>query len=241
MIASCFVALVRRGFSQRRKQLAKLLKAHLPDWPQAAEQIGAGARARAEELSLEQWIALTNLIRPVVPPVKGTEPEEPFAVVDEMDRVIGAAPRSEVHGNNLRHRAVHIFIFNRGWRSAFAEAFALEGSAPERLGFERGGPRGRRRRIRCHRRPRIARGTRDCDAAAARCEADGVGGNRSGIHLALSRGTRRAILPGGGGDRWGAVFPARCDRAMDRAAAGRFCTRLSGVLARQSRARRRRP
>jgi 16S rRNA (adenine1518-N6/adenine1519-N6)-dimethyltransferase len=33
--------------------------------------------------------------------------------VDEMDRVIGAAPRSEVHGNNLRHRAVHIFIFNR--------------------------------------------------------------------------------------------------------------------------------
>ena len=107
------MALVRRGFSQRRKQLAKLLKEHLPDWPQAAEQIGAGARARAEELSLEQWIALTNLIRPVVPPVKGTEPAEPFAVVDEMDRVIGAAPRSEVHGNNLRHRAVHIFIFNR--------------------------------------------------------------------------------------------------------------------------------
>jgi 16S rRNA (adenine1518-N6/adenine1519-N6)-dimethyltransferase len=34
-------------------------------------------------------------------------------VVDEMDRVIGAAPRREVHGNNLRHRAVHIFIFNR--------------------------------------------------------------------------------------------------------------------------------
>ena len=27
--------------------------------------------------------------------------------------VIGAAPRAEVHGNNLRHRAVHLFIFNR--------------------------------------------------------------------------------------------------------------------------------
>ncbi len=33
--------------------------------------------------------------------------------MDETDRVIGAASRSEVHGNNLRHRAVHIFIFNR--------------------------------------------------------------------------------------------------------------------------------
>jgi 16S rRNA (adenine1518-N6/adenine1519-N6)-dimethyltransferase len=30
-----------------------------------------------------------------------------------MDRPTGAAPRSEVHGNNLLHRAVHIFIFNR--------------------------------------------------------------------------------------------------------------------------------
>jgi 16S rRNA (adenine1518-N6/adenine1519-N6)-dimethyltransferase len=34
-------------------------------------------------------------------------------VVNESDTVIGTAPRAEVHGNNLRHRAVHIFIFNR--------------------------------------------------------------------------------------------------------------------------------
>ncbi len=108
-----FMALVRRGFAQRRKQLAKLLKEQLPDWPHAAQQIGAPTRARAEELSLEQWIALTNFIRPAVPPIKGTDPEEQFAVVDEMDRVTGAAARSEVHGNNLRHRAVHVFIFNR--------------------------------------------------------------------------------------------------------------------------------
>lgn len=31
-------------------------------------------------------------------------------VVDEQDRVIGAAPRSEVHARKLRHRAVHIVI-----------------------------------------------------------------------------------------------------------------------------------
>ena len=108
-----FMTLVRRGFSQRRKQLAKLLKEHLADWPRAAAAIGASLQARAEELSLAQWIALTNFIRPVVPQMTGTEPEEQFAVVDKMDRVTGAAARSEVHGNNLLHRAVHIFIFNR--------------------------------------------------------------------------------------------------------------------------------
>jgi 16S rRNA (adenine1518-N6/adenine1519-N6)-dimethyltransferase len=34
--------------------------------------------------------------------------------VDENDHVIGAETRAKVHGNNLRHRAVHLFIFNRG-------------------------------------------------------------------------------------------------------------------------------
>jgi len=38
--------------------------------------------------------------------------EEWFDVVDEQDRVIGQAPRSEVHSRNLLHRAVHIFVFN---------------------------------------------------------------------------------------------------------------------------------
>jgi 16S rRNA (adenine1518-N6/adenine1519-N6)-dimethyltransferase len=39
-------------------------------------------------------------------------PEEIFDVVDENDRVIGQAPRSAVHAQKLRHRAVHIFVFN---------------------------------------------------------------------------------------------------------------------------------
>jgi isopentenyl-diphosphate delta-isomerase type 1 len=38
--------------------------------------------------------------------------EEIFDVVDEHDEVIGAAPRSEVHARGLRHRAVHILVFN---------------------------------------------------------------------------------------------------------------------------------
>jgi len=107
------VSLVRRGFSQRRKQLGKLLKTQVVDWPGAASQIGVPLAARAEELSLEQWIALSNFIQPATLRAMGSDPADQFVVVDEMDRVIGAAPRSEVHGNNLRHRAVHIFIFNR--------------------------------------------------------------------------------------------------------------------------------
>ena len=107
-----FLALVRRGFSQRRKQVGKLLREYVADWPQAASEIGATAQARAEELSLEQWIALANLVRPPGAENAGTDLDEEFAVVDENDRVIGTAPRREVHGNNLRHRAVHIFLFN---------------------------------------------------------------------------------------------------------------------------------
>ena len=107
-----FLALVRRGFSQRRKQVGKLLRDYVADWPRAATGIGATVQARAEELSLEQWIALANLVQPPDAENAGTDLDEEFAVVDENDRVIGAAPRREVHGNNLRHRAVHIFLFN---------------------------------------------------------------------------------------------------------------------------------
>ncbi len=108
-----FATLVRQGFSQRRKQVGKLLRQHLPDWPAAAGKVGASAQARAEEISLPQWIALANLVRPPPAPSSGTDPTEIFSVVDENDTVTGSAPRAQVHGDNLRHRAVHLFIFNR--------------------------------------------------------------------------------------------------------------------------------
>jgi len=107
-----FVRLVRRGFSQRRKQLRNLLSEELPDWEEAASGVGFEPRARAEELTLEQWVALSNLAR-----LRGASEEvsatsERFSVVDEQDQVIGDAARTEVHGNNLRHRAVHVLVFN---------------------------------------------------------------------------------------------------------------------------------
>jgi len=107
-----FFRIVRRGFSQRRKQLRSLLREEVPDWEAASAAIGFEARARAEELSLEQWIALANATASGAPPAEISVASERFPIVDEEDRLLGDAPRSEVHGNNLRHRAVHLFIFN---------------------------------------------------------------------------------------------------------------------------------
>lgn len=39
--------------------------------------------------------------------------EEIFDVVNERDEVIGQRPRSEVHRLHLRHRAVHVLVFNQ--------------------------------------------------------------------------------------------------------------------------------
>jgi 16S rRNA (adenine1518-N6/adenine1519-N6)-dimethyltransferase len=105
--------LIRIGFSQRRKQLRKLLREYARDWDGIAGSLKIDPNARAEELSLLQWIALANCIAP--PPCEGADlkSNEQFPVVNEDDEVQAYASRSEVHGNNLRHRAVHILIFNK--------------------------------------------------------------------------------------------------------------------------------
>jgi isopentenyl-diphosphate delta-isomerase len=41
-------------------------------------------------------------------------PNEIFDVVNERDEVIGQRTRGEVHRLGLRHRAVHVLVFNRG-------------------------------------------------------------------------------------------------------------------------------
>ena len=38
--------------------------------------------------------------------------EEIFDIVNERDEVVGQAPRREVHRTGLRHRAVHVLVFN---------------------------------------------------------------------------------------------------------------------------------
>ena len=105
--------LIRIGFSQRRKQLRKLLREYTADWNALATCLGIDPNARAEELSLLQWITLANCVAPPPSPEACSTPDERFPVVDENDRISGYASRAEVHGNNLRHRAVHILIFNQ--------------------------------------------------------------------------------------------------------------------------------
>ena len=109
---------MKQGFSQRRKLLRKNLVDHVRDWPALVNHLGVLETARAEELSLEQWIALTNFVTGNVaaqPDAKGAQDVhgEIFDVVDENDRVISQASRHEVHRRKLRHRAVHVFVFNR--------------------------------------------------------------------------------------------------------------------------------
>jgi len=42
--------------------------------------------------------------------------DEIYDLVDMDDRVIGKAPRKEIHQKNLIHRSVHVFVFNpEGW------------------------------------------------------------------------------------------------------------------------------
>jgi 16S rRNA (adenine1518-N6/adenine1519-N6)-dimethyltransferase len=109
-----FIELVKRGFSQRRKQLHKLLQ--LDRWSEFAATLGIPETARAEELGLAQWVALTNLAAGSAASHAAQAQDihgEIFDVVDERNHVIGQQPRGVVHKERLRHRAVHIFVFNR--------------------------------------------------------------------------------------------------------------------------------
>jgi 16S rRNA (adenine1518-N6/adenine1519-N6)-dimethyltransferase len=105
--------LIRAGFSQRRKQLRKLLREYIDDWDIVTRRLKIAANARAEELSLLKWIALANSSAPPPRPDTRLMKNERFAVVDKKDRILRYANRSEVHGNNLRHRAIHILIFSQ--------------------------------------------------------------------------------------------------------------------------------
>lgn len=106
-----FDELIRRGFSQRRKQMGK----HMPDepaWPEVAERLGISPAARAEELNIDQWVELARAYDPHPLKEVPQRGEELFDVVDENDEVVGQATRAEVHARGLLHRAVHVFAIN---------------------------------------------------------------------------------------------------------------------------------
>ena len=104
---------VRQGFSQRRKQLRKMLGVDMVEWSTLAKLIGVSVQCRAEELSIDQWVRLVQTMNPPAEAHAQQPTEEIFDVVNEQDEMISQATRAEVHAKNLRHRAVHIFVFNQ--------------------------------------------------------------------------------------------------------------------------------
>lgn len=57
---------------------------------------------------------------------------ELFDVCDEHDRVIGQAPRGEVHARGLLHRAVHIWVFNSRGELLLHQRSAAKDESPLR-------------------------------------------------------------------------------------------------------------
>ena len=103
---AAFTRLVKRGFSQRRKMMLKLLK---QDWPEEVlrrgfAQAGLTPQTRAEETTLEQFA----LPGPDCLPMN----EEIFDIVNGRDEVIGRLPRAQAHREGRKHRAVHVLVFN---------------------------------------------------------------------------------------------------------------------------------
>lgn len=58
--------------------------------------------------------------------------EETFDIVDRDDRVVGSAPRSEIHARGLLHRAVHLWIFHDDGRLLLQKRSLLKDREPGR-------------------------------------------------------------------------------------------------------------
>lgn len=56
--------------------------------------------------------------------------EEWFDVVDEKDVVVSRATRREVHAHGLRHRAVHVLVFNRAGELFLQKRSSSKDTAP---------------------------------------------------------------------------------------------------------------
>ncbi len=104
--------LMRRCFSQRRKQMHKQLPAS-PSWADISSKLDIIPTARPEELSLVKWAALTAAYdcNPLANIAQNVD--EMFDVVDDQNIVLRQASRKEVHEQKLMHRAVHVIVFNK--------------------------------------------------------------------------------------------------------------------------------
>jgi 16S rRNA (adenine1518-N6/adenine1519-N6)-dimethyltransferase len=125
-----FGRLVRTGFSQRRKQLKNVLSTLPVPWADLCTALGLPETARAEELGVAQWVELTRRCDPHPLSDHPQSDDELFDVVDEANRIVGQAPRAEVHARGLRHRAVHIFAFTPQGELILQKRSHLKDSCP---------------------------------------------------------------------------------------------------------------
>ena len=101
------------GFKERRKQMKKRMPLRGLKWEELCSKVDISIQSRAEELSIQQWIEVARLLdenplRNI--PQRDTEI---FDVVDNNDNIINQADRGTIHKEDLLHRAVHVFVFNR--------------------------------------------------------------------------------------------------------------------------------
>lgn len=126
-----FDDLVQRGFSQRRKQLRALLRPDADLWQEWCARHNLPSTARAENLSIAEWVDLARTLDPAAAVPAQHEGEE-FDVVDEDDWVVGRAPRTTVHDRQMLHRAVHILVFNRSGELLLQKRSAWKDRAPSK-------------------------------------------------------------------------------------------------------------
>jgi len=131
--------LVARGFSQRRKQLRKNIGLEGEVWSSICEKIGAPETVRAEQLSVEQWITLSDLVDDHPGKSGAQSATELFDVVDRENVVTGQAERGEVHAKSLLHRAVHMFVFNKSGELYLSRRSHLKDTHPGRWGSSAAG------------------------------------------------------------------------------------------------------
>lgn len=104
---------VKRGFSQRRKQLHNNLQLGRENAEEILGAAGLAPSARAEELSLEQWVDLSNRLDPHPCSLLPPSATESLDAVDGNDQVVATLPRRDIHAGRHLHRAVHVFVRNK--------------------------------------------------------------------------------------------------------------------------------
>lgn len=121
------------GFSQRRKMLRNLLPPHpaMP-WEEMAAALGVLVTARAQELTLRQWVELANIYDSHALKGNPQRGEEIFDVVNDRNEVIRQEMRRVVHVEGLWHRAVHLFVRNPAGDIFLQKRSHLKDSKPEK-------------------------------------------------------------------------------------------------------------